>query len=362
MSDALSEAPSDPSELVATTGTGAGSGLVRGSSGKGHPLRRPRGRTFVRMLEKLTTYSLEAVGRIQSGSKSSNIRVHRNIPYLSSGRRSHLLDVYIPEGRIGPLPIVFYVHGGAFMWCSKDTHFLFARRYAEQGFIVFNINYRLAPHNRYPAAIRDVCDALLWVNANAARFGGDPKRLVFAGESAGANLISGLTIACCSRREEPWARALFDAAITPRAVISACGILQVSNARRFSVRRKLPRVVRRILHLLPDAYVDLAASQHQGELDLVDPLLVMESDYRFDRPLPGFFLPVGTADPLLDDSRRMSEALTRRGVPAEARYYPGEIHAFHVMRWRPRARQCWRDTFRFIDTQLRAPRLVRVAG
>ncbi len=335
---------------------------MQGGTSGSQALRRRRGRPIIRILEKLTTYGLDLVGRIQGGANSSDIRVQRNVPYRDTGRRSHLLDVYIPEGRIGPLPIVFYVHGGAFMWCSKDTHFLFARRYAEQGFIVFNVNYSLAPHNRYPAAIRDVCDALLWVHAHAARFGGDPKRIVFAGESAGANLITGLTIACCSRREEPWARTLFDAAIMPRAVISACGILQVSNARRFTARRKLPRIARRILHLLPDAYVDLGASTHEGALDLLDPLLVMESDYRFERPLPGFFLPVGTADPLLDDSRRMAEALTRRGVPAEARYYPGEIHAFHVMRWRPMAQQCWQDTFRFIDAQLRAPRIVRAAG
>jgi len=336
---------------------------------EGHKLRRrTRQRAYaiqqpvVRTLEKLVTYGLEAVGRIQGSATKAQVRVHRNIPYLGTGRRSHLLDVYVPEGRTGPLPVVFYAHGGAFMWCSKETHFLFARAYAEQGFIVFNINYRLAPRHRYPAAMEDACEALRWVHDNAARFGGDPKRLVFAGESAGANLISGLTIACCSRRDEPWARSLFDAAIVPRAVIPACGILQVSNARRFTARRKLPQVARRILHLLPDAYVDLSARRYERELDLLDPLLVMESDYRFERPLPGFFLPVGTADPLLDDSRRMAEALTRRGVPAEARYYPGEIHAFHAMRWRAQAQQCWQDTFRFIDGQLRTPRLVRVAG
>lgn len=356
MSDTPPDAPNNVLPFTGRTQLGQSSGRP------GSSLDRPRAMPFRRMLERFTTYGLEAVGRIQSSTISSRVRVERNIPYLEGGRRSHLLDVYIPEGRTGPLPVVFYVHGGAFMWCSKDTHFLFARAYAEQGFIVFNINYSLAPQHRYPAAIRDACAALLWVHANAARFGGDPKRMVFAGESAGANLISALTIACCSRREEPWAQKLFDTGIMPRAVIPACGILQVSNARRFSARRKLPRVARRILHLLPDAYVDLGASTQQGDLDLLDPLLVMESDYRFERPLPGFFLPVGTADPLLDDSRRMAEALSIRGVPAEARYYPGEIHAFHVMRWRPMAQQCWQDTFRFIDARLRAPRLVRVAG
>jgi acetyl esterase len=137
----------------------------------------------------------------------------------------------------------------------------------------------------------------------------------------------------------------------------------VSHARRFSIRQQLPAVARRILHLLPDSYVDLEAAWKDGELDLLDPLLVFEnSQQRFERTVPPFFLPVGTADPLLDDTRRMALALSRRGIPNEARYYPGEIHAFHFMTWRPNARQLWQDVFRFVDTQMRQSRVVRIAG
>jgi acetyl esterase len=92
-------------------------------------------------------------------------------------------------------------------------------------------------------------------------------------------------------------------------------------------------------------------------------LLVFEnSQVRFDRQIPPFFLPVGTADPLLDDTRRMALALSRRGVPNEARYYPGEIHAFHFMSWRVLARQFWQDAFRFVDAYMRNAHVVRIAG
>jgi acetyl esterase len=277
--------------------------------------------------------------------------VIRNVPYLGSGLRSHRLDVYMPEGKRGPLPVVLYVHGGAFVWCSKETHFFTGQIYARAGFVVFNINYRLAPRHMYPAAVQDVCEALHWVHDNAARFGGDPTRLVLAGESAGANLVSGLAMACCSPRSEPWARPLYEAGISPRAVIAACGILHVSQTRRIGLRQDLSPVVRRVLHLLPDSYIDLRTPRREGELDWVDPLRVFESSYRFTRPLPGFFLPVGTRDPLLDDTQRMAEALAARGVPHEARYYPDELHAFHFMFWREAAQRCWRETFRFIDKQ-----------
>jgi acetyl esterase len=331
-----------------------------GTSALGKPSKRYR--PPHRALERLATFGLDVIGRVQKQVTQTEVQVHRNVPYVGSGRKSHVLDVYVPQAMKGPLPVVLYVHGGAFMWGSKDTHFMFGQLWARAGYVVFNINYRLAPRHPYPAAIEDACEALRWVHDNAARYGGDPRRIALAGEAAGANLVLGLTIACCSRRTEPWAEALYEAEIVPRAVVAASGLLQVSHARRFSLRHNLPAIARRLLHLLPDAYVDLSAPREPGELDFLDPLLVFESDYRFERPLPGFFLPVGTSDPLLDDTRRLARALSDRGTPHEARYYPGELHAFQAMPFRGASQHCWQHAFRFVDAQLRTPRLVRIVA
>jgi len=292
---------------------------------------------------------------VQQRATLHRVRVVRNVPYLGSGLRSHQLDVYIPQGLRGPLPVVLYVHGGVFMWCSKETHFFVGHAYANAGFVVFNLNYRLAPRHRYPAALEDVAEALRWVHDNAARFGGDASRLVLAGESAGANLVSSLAVACTSNRPEPWARALFEGGVSPRVVVAACGILHVSQASRLGAKPRLGPLVRSVLKQLPDVYVDLRGPWAPGELDLLDPLRLFESDYHFARPLPGFFLPVGSRDPLVDDTRRMAAALSARGVPHEVRYYSGELHAFHFMFWREAARRCWAETFRFIDHQMRRP-------
>ena len=74
--------------------------------------------------------------------------------------------------------------------------------------------------------------------------------------------------------------------------------------------------------------------------------------------IPAFFAPVGTADPILDDTRRLKVALDRLGVPCEARYYPGEIHAFHAFVVRRPAIECWRHTFDFLDRHLPTSRPV----
>ena len=329
------------------------------------PIKPARGLRRLRnkIIDEAIYRGLDVVGKIQGRATREHVRVHRNIPYLGTGRRSHLLDVYVPEGRTGPLPVVLYIHGGGFMWCSKETHFIPAQAFARLGFVVFNINYRLAPKNPFPAGIEDVCEAALWVHDNAARFGGDRTRLVVAGESAGANLVCAFTLACCSPRPEPFAKAVYDAGIRPRAAIPACGVLQVTEPSRHWARNKLPGAAKRVMHMLPDAYAPQWSNPHyDGELDLIDPLHAFEGDYEFTRELPGFFIPVGTADLLLDDSRRLSHALAAREVPHEARYYPGEVHAFHFMLWRKAAQQCWTDTLRFIDAQFADHKLKRVAS
>jgi acetyl esterase len=244
---------------------------------------------------------------------------------------------------------VLYVHGGGFRILSKDTHWVMGLAFARRGYAVFNINYRLAPRHPYPAALQDACAALAWVQTHARDYGADPSNLVLAGESAGANLVTGLAIAACAPRPEPWARAVYDAGVVPRAVLAACGILQVSDPHRFSRRRRLPAWLMDRIHEVSDAYLPGGMRYDAGGTELADPLLVLEGAQEFTRALPPFFAFAGTADPLLDDTRRLGAALAKRGVPCELRYYPGELHAFHAFVWRRAAVRCWREMFAFLD-------------
>jgi acetyl esterase len=281
------------------------------------------------------------------------------IAYTASDREHHRLDVYRPLERKGPLPVVLYVHGGGFRILSKDTHWLMAIAFARRGYVVFNINYRLAPEHPFPAAIEDACAALVWVMENAARFGGDAGRLVIAGESAGANLATSLAIATAWRRPEPWAERVFDSGARPLAVLPACGILQVSDVDRFNRKKRLPQFLKDRMREVEDAYLPASVASGAAR-ELSDPLVWLERGETPERPLPPFFAGVGTADALLDDTRRLKAALDRMGVPCEARYYPGEIHAFHALVWRPNARAFWKEQFAFLDA--RVPRTTAPAA
>jgi acetyl esterase len=288
------------------------------------------------------------------------VEVIRDIPYTDSGLAEHSLDIYRPVVRPGPWPIIVYVHGGGFSLLSKETHWVMALSFARLGFIVFNISYRLAPRHPYPAALDDTCAAYLWIAEHAPRYGGDLDRLAVAGESAGANLVTALSVATSYRRPEPFARRVYEQGVRPRVAIPACGILQVSDAERFSRRRRLPGWVDTVLTNVSGAYL---RGVTPGEHDLADPLLILESGEPPDRSLPAFFAPVGTRDPLLDDTRRLERALGRLGATCQARYYDKEVHAFHAMVWRESARRCWSETSAFLARHL-APDAVgsRLAG
>jgi len=90
---------------------------------------------------------------------------------------------------------------------------------------------------RFPTPLEDVCRAFDWVVKNAERFGGDPSRIVLAGESAGANLVTSLALALAYERPEPFAKLAFATGVVPRAVVPACGVFQVSDLARLKRRK-----------------------------------------------------------------------------------------------------------------------------
>jgi acetyl esterase len=83
----------------------------------------------------------------------------RNIPYLSDGKTAHRLDIYRPFLGDSTLPIMIYIHGGGFSLCSKETHKGIGFAYADNGYVTFNLNYRMAPKHKYPDALLDIAAA-----------------------------------------------------------------------------------------------------------------------------------------------------------------------------------------------------------
>ncbi|MDP3275360.1 MAG: alpha/beta hydrolase [Deltaproteobacteria bacterium] len=268
------------------------------------------------------------------------------------------LDVYKPlRAPAGGSPAVLYVHGGGFRILSKDTHWVMGLAFARAGYTVFSVDYRLAPKDPFPAAVQDVCEAYGWLASQGQAYGADLSRLVIAGESAGANLA--LTLAMCALhpRSEPYAQAVFDSGLVPKALVPMCGILQVSDTARF-VRRKpsmSPWISDRLVEV-ERTYLERSPIAHDHPTrELADPLVWLERAEAPARALPALFAAVGTRDPLLDDTRRLAAAWRSHGAPCEALMVPGEVHAYHAFVWRQQARETWRRKLRFLDDVLQSP-------
>lgn len=114
---------------------------------------------------------------------------HRNITYTQPEGGPLKLDVLRPATP-GPLPALITVHGGG--WCLGDRigEEALASLLARAGFVVANIDYRLAPCYPYPAARDDVRAAAAWVKAHIAEYDGDARRLGAFGTSAGGHLVA----------------------------------------------------------------------------------------------------------------------------------------------------------------------------
>lgn len=127
---------------------------------------------------------LDVLDRLWPGEAGGR-RVAHDVAYGEADRQR--LDIY-DDAQVGsrPKPVLVFFYGGGWHGGDKDHYGFAARAYASKGFLVILPDYRLVPDVRFPVFVQDSAAAIAWAWRNAARFGGDPKRIVTAGHSAGA--------------------------------------------------------------------------------------------------------------------------------------------------------------------------------
>jgi acetyl esterase/lipase len=119
--------------------------------------------------------------RVPEGTK-----IERNLEYVKDGHERNKLDLYLPEKSDSPLPLIVWIHGGAWKAGSKD--YCPVTPMAAKGYAVASINYRFIQHAEFPAQIEDCKAAIRWLRANAKKYNIDPDRIGVIGASAGGHL------------------------------------------------------------------------------------------------------------------------------------------------------------------------------
>jgi acetyl esterase/lipase len=118
-------------------------------------------------------------------------RLTSDIPYVETGHRRHILDIYTPADPAGKsLPVMFWIHGGGWQTGDKSDVALKPKVLTQRGFVFVSTNHRLLPEVQMDELIGDVARSIGWVHRNIAGYGGDPTRIFLGGHSSGAQLAA----------------------------------------------------------------------------------------------------------------------------------------------------------------------------
>jgi acetyl esterase len=140
---------------------------------------------------------VDPVEALLAGSQADDSPHPVKVNYTKYEGEDLPLDIYRPATRPGgkPAPVFVYVHGGGWGGQTLKQREADYRWFAERGYLVISLEYSLSKEKRqtWNVAEPQLACALAWINANAARFGGDRARLALWGESAGGNLVLNLS-------------------------------------------------------------------------------------------------------------------------------------------------------------------------
>ncbi len=126
----------------------------------------------------------------QKHSSTQEIKKLTDIPYGEDKKQR--LDLYLPSTPKNA-PIIVIVHGGAWKMGDKRSDNVVQNkmnRWVSKGIIFVSLNYRLVPKVTALQQAEDVATALAYVESHGHEWGGDPKKIILMGHSAGAHLVS----------------------------------------------------------------------------------------------------------------------------------------------------------------------------
>ncbi len=229
------------------------------------------------------------------------VAVERGVRFMDGPRGA--MDVYRPARAEGSLPVVVFFYGGSWRSGARQDYRFVAAELARKGVVVAVPDYRLFPEVRFPAFLEDGARAVAVVQARAAEWGGDPRRIVLAGHSAGAWLAAMLAV------QPRWLAAAGGARDRLAGMVGLAGPYDFDPAAYAATRNAFAGASR-------------AESQPIGFVDAqAPPLLLLH----------------GGADTTVEprNSLALAERATAAGAEAEVRVYPGVSHIGIVASFAP---------------------------
>jgi acetyl esterase/lipase len=219
--------------------------------------------------------------------------------------------LYEPHGAPEHGSLLVYYHGGGFVVCDLETHDNTCRFLAKSaGVRVLSIDYRLAPEDRFPAAIEDAVAAFRWAVENASDLGADASRVGVGGDSAGGNLAAGVA---CLTASDGGPAPVFQLLIYPWLDLS---------------RKRPSYQYFREGFYLTEAELDWYRAHYiSNERDALDPRCSPLLTERLESVASAYIATAGF-DPLRDEGEEYAARLREAGARVALRRHEGLIHAF----------------------------------
>ena len=111
-----------------------------------------------------------------------------DVVYGSANNTPLKLDIWYPRDNPNPTPTLVYIHGGGWIFGSKEGSVYQFLPYLEKGWRVVNVEYRMAGNSLAPGSVEDTRCALRWIYRNAKQWNFDTSKIVLTGHSAGGHL------------------------------------------------------------------------------------------------------------------------------------------------------------------------------
>ncbi|MCC3277393.1 alpha/beta hydrolase [Arthrobacter sp. zg-Y20] len=276
-----------------------------------------------------------------------SVTSHMGLRYLGSAVNPSL-DLFLPASASAPLPVVVWVHGGAWISGSKKDVEPYLRVLAGYGYAVVGLGYTISPKACYPTAVRELNSALGYLREHAQKYGLDPDRIVLAGDSAGAQLAAQLALGITS---PDYARltGIVPAAAPEhlRGIVLNCGLYDFKSVARLT--GTFGWGLKKALWSYTGSK-DWAATEAAGHMSIFE-----HANGKF----PPAYIAAGNSDPLTENqSLPLADRLEELGVPVTRRFWPRDYrpalgHEYQFRLDRPEARQTLQETVRFLDTVTR---------